>query len=522
MASISNLKTENEPTLLGHPVGLFVLFFTELWERFSYYGMRGLLVLFLVDNVENGGFGMTDSEAIKLYGWYTMLVYVMSIPGGILADKVFGQKKAVMIGGALLVIGHGVMAIPGEVPFYSALGLIILGVGLLKPNISTMVGGLYKKGDSRRDKGFTIFYMGINTGSLLAAFICGYVGEVYGWHYGFGLAGIGMVLGQVCFIYGQKYLKGIGELVKEKADQASKLNISLSGFLSDAPALVSSSVVLALAALVYVNYNSIAEAVLIAVLAPAVGMGVYVYGNDLNRIEKDRVIVLLVSFVVVIIFWASFEQAGGLLNIYTKNKVNLSTGWDFFPQIPASWFQGANAFFIITLGVGIAAFWSKRGEKGKESSSLFKMAVGNIIMGLGFLFMVGAALQVVEENGVVVLKAGSYWLIGAYLLHTVGELCLSPVSLSFITKLAPARYASIMMGLYFAMTGFGNKLAATVGEAAADLGELNTFVMITCVAVGFGVLLIVVLKPLKRLTHGAEEDVMTKLQEKENRVLEEA
>ena len=204
----------HEETFMGHPKGLIVLFFTEMWERFSYYGMRGLFVLYLVANVGDGGFGWTQVEALSLYGTYTMMVYLMSIPGGILADKFIGQKKAVMIGGALLVAGHGIMAIPGQTSFFVAITLIVLGVGALKANISTMVGGLYKKGDVRRDKGFTIFYMGINLGSVLAGIIVGYVGQEYGWHYGFGLAGIGMLFGQLQFMYGQKYLVNVGNYIK--------------------------------------------------------------------------------------------------------------------------------------------------------------------------------------------------------------------------------------------------------------------------------------------------------------------
>ena len=207
---------EKQEEIFGHPRGLAVLFFTEMWERFSYYGMRGLLVLYLVADVADGGFGWSQVEALSLYGTYTMMVYLMSIPGGILADKFLGQKKAVMVGGALLVLGHGIMAIPGQTMFYTALVLIVLGVGALKANISTMVGQLYKKGDVRRDKGFTIFYMGINLGSALSSLLVGYIGQVYGWHYGFGLAGIGMLFGQIQYVYGGKYLKGIGDLIKEE------------------------------------------------------------------------------------------------------------------------------------------------------------------------------------------------------------------------------------------------------------------------------------------------------------------
>jgi proton-dependent oligopeptide transporter, POT family len=401
----------------GHPIGLYVLFFTELWERFSYYGMRAILVLFIYSSIEDGGLGWTKGEALELYGWYTMLVYVMSIPGGILADKMLGQKRTVMLGGALLCLGHLILAFHGMAAFYTGLGLIVLGVGCLKPNISTMVGGLYKKGDSRRDKGFTIFYIGINIGAFLSALIVGYVGQNIGWHYGFGLAGIGMVIGQAVYVWGQKYLVGIGDYIGAAGNPDKE----------------------------FMN-------------------------KPLTKIEKDRMIVLLLSFIIIIVFWGAFEQAGGLLNIYANEKVNLALPLVDF-SVPASWFQSVNAFFIITFGTIVAAYWVNRERKGKEVSSLFKMAVGTIIMGSGFLMMAGAAMEAGSEP---FGKSAMFWLVFAYFLHTIGELCSSPVSLSFITKLAPVKYASIMMGVYFAATGFGNKLAGSIGEAAqAEPVEIN-------------------------------------------------
>ncbi len=397
-----------ESTFMGHPRGLFVLFFTEMWERFSYYGMRAILVLYIASTLDDGGLGWTKASALELYGWYTMLVYVMSIPGGIIADKLLGQKKAVMLGAIILVAGHGVLAIEALWAFYTGLVLIILGVGMLKPNISTMVGGLYKDGDIRRDKGFTIFYIGINIGAFLSSLIVGYVGEEIGWHYGFGLAGIGMLLGLVVYTWGQKYLKDVGN---------------------------------------YVGTSTKPE-------------DVEARNRPLTRIEVDRVKVLLISFLIIIVFWGAFEQAGGLLNIYAQEKINRTIlGW----EMPASWFQSFNAGFIILLGTTVAAFWARRKLKGKETSTLLKMGVGTIIMGLGFVLMAGASK---DASSTVFGTASFWWLAGAYLLHTIGELCASPTALSFITKLAPVKYASIMMGIYFAATGFGNKLAGSIGEAS--------------------------------------------------------
>jgi POT family proton-dependent oligopeptide transporter len=439
--------------LFGHPVGLYILFFTELWERFSYYGMRAILVLFLISSAsgDNPGFGWNESDAISLYGTYTMLVYVMSIAGGWVADKFWGQKRTVLIGGILLCFGHGVLAVEALWAFYLGLGLIVLGVGGLKPNISTMVGGLYKPGDERRDKGFTIFYIGINLGAFLSALLVGYVGEVHGWHYGFGLAGIGMVVGQVVFMLGQKYLKGIGEATKEMTVEEQKAK-----------------------------------------------------NRPLTPIERDRMKVMFISFLLIIVFWGAFEQAGGLMNIYTKQKTDLSLGFTLplldISAIPASWFQSVNAFFIITLGVPIASFWIYWKKKGKESSSLLKMAVGVIIMGWGFLFMTAASLEYDAEGA-----SAMYWLVLAYLFHTIGELCASPVALSFITKLAPLKYASLMMGVYFAATGLGNKVAGILGEYSQSAGELEIFTGIAIFCTVIGLLVIALLKPLKRLTHGAED-----------------
>ena len=444
----TTMKQPHEKEIFGHPIGLYVLFFTEMWERFSYYGMRAILVLYLVAETTEGnaGLGWTNGEALALYGWYTMLVYVASIPGGWIADKFLGQKKSVLYGGILLVAGHSILAVEELWAFYSGLGLIILGVGLLKPNISTMVGGLYKQGDIRRDKGFTIFYIGINLGAFLSSLIVGYVGEVHGWHYGFGLAGIGMTLGLVQYLLGQKYLKNVGNFY---GDSENKEELE-------------------------------------AMKKP------------LTKIEKDRVIVLFISFLLVIVFWGAFEQAGGLMNIYAKENTNrMLMGW----EVPASWFQSLNAMFIIFLGTSVALYWANRKLKGKVSTSLFKMIIGLIIMGTGFFFMSAAAAEFNSTGA-----SAMYWLVLAYLFHTIGELCISPVALSYITKLAPVKYASLMMGVYFAMTGFGNKLAGLLGESAEGLGELTVFTGIAIFCVMFGFLVLVFRKKLEVLTHNAEDN----------------
>ncbi len=486
-----------------HPKGLYILFFTEMWERFSYYGMRAILVLYIVAKVKDGplgGLGWNDVDALSLYGTYTMMVYLMSIPGGIIADKLLGQKKTVLLGGILLVLGHSILAIHGVVSFYAGIVLIILGVGGLKPNISTMVGGLYKKGDIKRDQGFTIFYIGINVGAFLSSVIVGYVGERIGWHYGFGLAGIGMTLGMIVYLYGQKYLKDVGEKIKEVTPGDVKGKELLSKMMKDMTAL-SLAVLLALVGIYALINGDILSAFLIMAGAVGLGMGIVVY-KSLSPIERDRVKVMLISFLIIIVFWGAYEQAGGLMNLYTKSKINrMVLGF----QIPASVFQAVNPLFIMLFGTAVAAYWIKRRRKGKEESGIFKMAIGTMIMGSGFLLMSGAALQ---ANSSLSGKAGLYWLIGAYFLHTIGELCSSPVSLSYITKLAPARFGSIMMGLYFAATGLGNKLAGEIGEASQTLGDLQTFTLIAIFVVLFGSLLLIFLKKLKAMSHGAE-DILT-------------
>jgi POT family proton-dependent oligopeptide transporter len=435
-------------TLWGHPKGLYILFFTELWERFSYYGMRAILVLYLTSNHEklvNPGLGWDNATALQLYGWYTGLVYAMSVPGGLLADRLIGQKKSVMVGGILLCIGHLILAFDTMWAFYSGLIFIILGVGALKPNISSMVGALYRPGDGRRDTAFTIFYIGINIGAFSAPLLVGYVGEVINWHYGFGLAGIGMALGQVVYIYGQRYLKGIGDFVPKQIDSVTKKNVPL------------------------------------------------------TAIEKDRMVVLVLSFVIVIVFWTAYEQAGGLMNLYAKQKVDRTM---LGITVPASFLQALHAFFVIILGGPMAWAWSKWTKTGRAVSSLFKMGIGTIITGLGFLFLVGAAYQTMgSADG----KASIYWMFAAYFLHVVGELSISPIALSFITKMAPLKYASFMMGAYFFATGIASKLAGVVGEAAQSMGELTIFYGVFGFCVGFGLLLVIFVNKLKKLTHGADD-----------------
>lgn len=435
-------------TIFGHPTGLIILFFTELWERFSFYGMRAILVLYLTADTlgDNPGLGWTNAEALELYGWYGMMVYVMSIPGGLLADRWLGQKKSVLLGGLLIILGQFTLAIESITAFYTGLALIISGVGALKPNISTMVGGLYKKGDARRDAGFTIFYIGINVGAFSAPLLVGYYGEIVDWQLGFSLAGFGMILGQIVYVFGRKHLTGIGEAYSSSEENTEMMK------------------------------------------------------KPLTQIEKDRMIVLGLSFLIMIVFWGAYEQAGGFMNLYAKQTVDRVV---FGYEIPASFLQSLHAFYVIILGIPMAGFWLMWKRRGKESSAIFKMAIGTIVMGFGFMALVGAAYEV---SVLALEKASLYWLLLSYLLHVVGELSSSPVALSFITKLAPMKYASFMMGAYFAVTGLGNKVAGLVGEAAEKAGALEVFTYVTIFCLAFGLLLLVFVKKLKALSHGAEDE----------------
>jgi POT family proton-dependent oligopeptide transporter len=514
MANSKLIDPSNQPQLFGHPVGLFFLFFTEMWERFSYYGMRAILVLFLVAETtsDNPGYGWSTADAIYLYGWYTMFVYVASIPGGILADRFLGQRHTVMLGGLLLCAGHGILAIDALWAFYTGLALIVLGVGCLKPNISTMVGGLYGQGDERRDMGFYIFYMGINLGAAASALIVGYVGQRIGWHYGFGLAGIGMAVGQLTYVAGQKYLKHVGNVVHDEKTEAGNRPNLITDIFKHTNSIIGFAISAALG-IYLLAVGTWDYGLLMIGLAFAVGVGVVVY-NDGNQIEKDRILVTYLSFLIIIVFWGAFEQAGGLLNVYAENKTDLQLTSSF--EVPASWFQSVNAIFILVFATLVGSFWTWWRHRGSESSSIFKMAIGVIIMGWGFFFMSKASMDVeYNDAGEVIAKSGMIWLVLAYLFHTIGELCASPVALSFITKLAPARWMAFMMGAYFAATGLGNKVAGLLGEWSESLGEFTIFTGIAIFCTIFGGLVLLIIQPLKRLTHGAEDTEPSKFEEQE-------
>ena len=442
-------------TLLGHPKGLFLLFGTELWERFSYYAMRAILVLYLTDKTINGGLGWTTEEALNLYGIYTGLVYFTPLIGGWIADNILGQRRSIIIGGTLMAIGQFTLALPHSMidpnavtVFYVGLTFLIIGNGLFKPNISTMVGDLYPAGDNRRDGAFTIFYMGINIGSLLAGVIAGTASAVYGWKAGFLCAGVGMLMSLLIqLFFAQRYLGDIGKVpaaVRDAANNASGKK------------------------------------------------------EPLTKIERDRLKVILVMSTFVIVFWAGFEQAGGLMNIYSQEYTNRMIG-NF--EVPAAWFQSLNPFFIILCAPLLAALWVKMGKS--EPNSPVKFALAMFSLALGFACMIGAAL---EQNGDMTVKTSMMWLVGAYFFHTIGELCLSPIGLSMITKLAPLRLASLMMGAWFGANAIANYIAGVVGASIGQAGPLAIFSGIAITAVIAGVLLLLFSNKLISWMHGAEGD----------------
>ncbi|GAB7220269.1 peptide MFS transporter [Vibrio comitans] len=446
--------------ILGHPRGLFLLFSTELWERFSYYAMRAILVLYLTDTTLNGGLGWSTKEALDLYGIYTGLVYITPLIGGWIADNFLGQRKSVLIGGVLMALGQFSLALHGHAfgldihtTFYFGLTLLILGNGLFKPNISTMVGDLYKEGDNRRDGAFTIFYMGINLGALIAGVISGSVANSFGWNAGFLVAGIGMLLSVVLQMsLSRSWLGDIGTVPAAKLAQQKN--------------------------------NSKQKA-------------------PLTKQEIDRLKVIMVLGLFVIVFWAGFEQAGGLMNIYTQQYTDRMVG-SF--EVPAAWFQSLNPLFIMLLAPLLAALWVKLGKR--EPTSPVKFAVALFFLAVGFLFMVGAVLQ---QGGDETVKTSMFWLVGAFFFHTLGELCISPIGLSMVTKLAPLRLASLLMGAWFGFNAIANYVAGLIGSHVGDFGAMSIFGGIAVAATVSGVILLFMSNKLVKWMHGAESKPDTTL-----------
>ena len=482
------------------PRGLYVLFFAEMWERFSYYGMRALLVFYLTKH-----FLFDQSAAYGLYGAYTTLVYITPVIGGMLADRYLGHRRAVSIGAVLLVLGHGLMAIegdpvlPGESPnptilntFYLALALIIMGVGFLKGNISAIVGQLYAKTDHRRDSGFTYFYVGINLGAFFGALYAGYLGETYGWSYGFGLAGVGMLLGLIVFTFGRSWLNGAGEA----PDETQLKQPLLVGLSTEWVIYVG---ILLMTAFVWwvVRDQGTVGILLYAAMAATY---LYIIVRSVLTLEphaRDRIIAALVLITVQVLFWALFEQAGSSLNVFTDEQVDRTL---FGQEVPASVFQSLNAMYIIFLGPLFAWLWTYLGNRGLEPSAPQKFGLGVIQLGLGFLVLVWGA-----QTGTSLTPVLFVFLI--YLLHTTGELCLSPVGLSAMTRLSTAKMVGLIMGAWFLASGAGNFAAGLIAQATAATGPngesqiLEVYSNVGWLAVAAGVGLIVVSPLINYLMH---------------------
>jgi proton-dependent oligopeptide transporter, POT family len=460
--------------IAGHPRGLTTLFFTEMWERFSYYGMRALLILFMTASVAQGGLGWDAKRAAAVYGLYTAGVYFTAIPGGWIADRLLGQRRAVLYGGILIALGHYALAANILPLFFAGLVLIVLGTGLLKPNVSSMVGQLYSPEDKRRDAGFSIFYMGINLGALLAPIPCSYLGEKVGWHWGFGLAAIGMTAGLVQFVLGGKRLGRAGELESPPEN---------AGATWARVAAVLVAVTLVLWALW--DYKDF------VILAGTAAYFTWMLRQGHTPTERKRIGAVIVLFVFATLFWGAFEQAGSSLNLFAQRFTDrVVFGWEF----PAGWFQSVNSIFLVSLAPVFAWLWVRLGER--EPSSPTKFVLALVFVGLGFLIVAIAAG----------LSAGSlvspWWLVALYFCHTVGELSLSPVGMSAVTKLAPARLVGSMMGVWFLSISLGN----FIGGRVAGLFEtfplprlFGTVFLTTTVA---AVVLMLLVKPIRRLMSG--------------------
>ena len=496
---MSQAATATGGTFFGHPRGLATLFFTEMWERFSYYGMRALLILFMTAAVtgDNPGMGLTDGNAAAVYGLYTFFVYLLSLPGGWVADKIWGQQKAVFVGGVIIALGHFSMALPMTETFFFGLVLIVIGTGFLKPNVSTMVGELYPEGGARRDAGFSVYYMGINLGAFLGPLACGYFGEGINWHYGFSLAGFGMVLGLIQYKMGTRHLGDAGHFRSD--EDAGVIAKRARNFY-----MISGGIIAAAAAFGYLVKTGVFD-VTLTQIAEVLGSGILVivalyfiyllvFGGH-NKEEKKRLAVIFWLFILAAIFWSGFEQAGSSLNLFADRMADRQFGaW----EMPASWLQSVNSTFIIIFAPIFGSLWLFLARINKHPSFFVKFGLGLLGLGAGFFVIAWGAAN--AEPGTV----GITFLIVTYFLHTVGELCLSPVGMSSITKLAPKGRVGQMMGIWFVATALGNLIAGLVAGDIENLGFGGLFQQVAMLTAGAGGIALLVAYPLRKLTGGVE------------------
>jgi POT family proton-dependent oligopeptide transporter len=500
-------ETVRDTRFFGHPRGLSTLFFTEMWERFSYYGMRALLILFMTASVASGGLGFDTAKAGAIYGTYVSLVYITSLPGGWLADRFLGQRRATLYGGVLIMLGHICLAVPTLTSFYSGLGLVTLGTGLLKPNISTMVGALYTPEDERRDAGFSLYYMGINTGAFIAPLVCGWfaqseqfrrflggmgIAPESSWHWGFAMAAIGMFFGLVQYLTGWKHLGSAGmypapaESPESAASQRRLLRVS-------AAVLVGGGVllwILSQAGIVHITPQGVSNVLGIVLLLTTVVFFLWLFlAGRWTREERKRLVVVLVLFVAAIIFWSVFEQAGSTLNLFAQRATRTEA---FGVPFPPSWLQSVAPFSLVVLAPVFAWIWIRMGKR--DPSSPAKFTIGLVCVALSFAILVvpGAAAQ----QGI---RVSPLWLVATYLLHTTGELCLSPVGLSAMTRLAPARIVGLTMGVWFLALSVGNYLGGRVAGLYESFTLPQLFGAVALFAAAAAVVLALLVRPIRRM-----------------------
>ena len=509
-------QPSDDTSFFGHPRGLSTLFFTEMWERFSYYGLRPLLILFMSAALAEGGYGFSRPQASAIVGIYGACVYLASLPGGWIADRLLGLRRAIFTGAVLITSGHLSIGLSGfagqgtagKAFFFLGLILIVFGTGLLKPNISAIVGDLYPEGGARRDAGFSIFYMGINTGAFFGQLITGYLGEKVGWHVGFGAAGVGMFLGLVWFAFNSS--RTLGNLGMEPTRHPDPVVQARQEKL----VRLVTGIGLGLIALLYFlgvtgvfvpNALKIAKsmAYVLVVLALAFFAFVFVLG-DLDRAEKRRVAVIVVLFLFATIFWSAFEQAPTSLNLFAKDFTERHIGsW----EVPATWFQSINSAFIILLAPVFAWIWVVMGRRGRDLSSPAKFSLGLFLAGLGFLLMIIPARAELASGGL--LKVSALWLVGSYFFQTLGELCLSPVGLSSMTKLSPRKYVGQMMGIWFMASAIGNLIGGLAG-GYVDPNKLEqvpmVFTVTTLALFAAAAILALMIVPIRRMMSGVSQD----------------
>ena len=473
-----------------HPKGLYTLFFTEMWERMSYYGMRGILVLFMTASILDGGLQFDNVSASAIYGIYSACVYLVALLGGWLADRHIGQQKAILYGGMIIMLGHFLLAFTNLQTFYLGLIFVVLGTGLLKPNISAIVGGLYENDLNKKESGFTIFYMAINIGSVLGFFICGFLGENVGWHYGFGAAGIGMAFGLIQFILTKSNLGSIGMKPSiELNNETKKKEIRIFNSF-----MLIFFLIILLGLFGYISFDPIpiANILTVVILFIAIMYFLYLFSfGNLNEEERKKIVLIVVLFFGAAFFWSGFDQAGSSFNIFAKEYTDrIILGWEY----PASWLQVLNPVLVVILSPFMAYMWLFLGKRMLDPSLPFKFGLGLIFMAIGFLFIATGASVAMQEG-----MAGAKWLLLTYLFHTIGELTLSPIGLAAISNLSPKRFVGQMMGIWFLASSLGAIIAGLLSGQATYSGinsmpDLFNKIAITSSIIGL--VLILISKPL--------------------------